>query len=72
MGAALRSLFAVTSFSPQTTRYSILRSEGLIGAAPFETVTDAIEIKINDRRGVESKHLAKEQTSGDGNTERPA
>jgi hypothetical protein len=62
----------VTWFSPLTAKCVNLRSKGRIRAAAFETITNAIEIEINDRSGVEGKHLAEEQTAGDSNTERPA
>jgi hypothetical protein len=48
-----------------------LRRKRGIRAAPFEMITDAVEIEINDRRGVKSKHLAEEQTASDSNTKRP-
>ena len=35
-------------------------------------IAEAIEVEIDDRRGVERKHLAEEQTAGDGDAERPA
>ena len=42
-------------------------------AAPaLEVVTDAVKVEIDDRRGVEGKHLAEEQPAGDGHAQGPA
>ena len=35
-------------------------SERCIGATAFETIAEAIEVEINDWRGVEREHLAEE------------
>ncbi len=47
-------------------------SERCIGATAFETIAEAIEIEIDDGRGVKREYLAEDQAAGDGNAEGPA
>src|SRR5579862_358030 len=47
-----------------------LRDGSLAPVRPAQT--EAIEIEINHRGGVESQHLADDETADDGDAERPA
>ena len=69
---ATGGLFAFTERQAESRVPGRAAGQAVGGAPASDPVAEAVEIKIDDRRGVEREELREQQAADDGDAERPA